>query len=131
VTAEQLLERPTSVPASQAVLHTPWQHSRYACGPFGLGEQSSDAMENLSPVRPANYEPKQPPHILIGKPDPLANIFAMRADLAVNDITQAETPGHGPRRILFFEELRRQVHVAHDFEQSQRDDGLDPARSGG
>jgi hypothetical protein len=129
VTAEQLLERPTSVPASQAVLHTLWQYSCYACGPFGLGEQSSDAVENLSPVRPPNYKPKQPPHVLVGKPHPLANIFPMRADLAVNDIAQAKTPGHGPRRILFFEELRGQVHVAHDLEQSERDDGLDPARS--
>jgi hypothetical protein len=126
LTTEELLELSSRSDPCHPVLHRAGKHPHATGGTIQSGEQPTDTVKDLSAVRPSDHEAKEPTHVVIREPNPLLHILAELTNLALDHITQTETPRDRLRRIFLLKHLRRQIHVPHDLEEAQSHHSLNP-----
>jgi len=128
-TPEQLLEQLPRLPACRPITESAGQASDPAWYPLPLHEQATYSSKYLGAVGTPNDETKQAMDLLVCKTDPAPHVLTMRADLALHDIAESESSRDRLRGIFGFEKLHGKIHVAHDFEQSERHNSLDATRA--
>lgn len=124
---EQSLEQLTSVAPCRTVPQ-PFRQTPYpARRALALDEKSANTAKDLRAIRPANDESKQAADLIVGQADASFDVFPVRADLPLHDVTQPEPARNRLRRIFVLQDLHREIHISHHFEQTQGDHGLNPA----
>ena len=90
------------------------------------GQQATDLLEDDLPVRPTNHESEEIANLTVGESHTLLHVLAIRANLPLDDVAEAETTGHRLRRILVLQKLSRQILVPQHLKQPKCDHGLNP-----
>jgi hypothetical protein len=121
---EHAYEAASRAGASERVSDPAGQYATPAARSVARGEQPSDLVEDLLPVRPADHEAEESAHFLVGQAAAPSRVILVRANLALDHIAEPEPPRHGPHGILVFQELTREVSIPNDLQEPERDDGL-------
>src|SRR5688572_21845263 len=94
-------------------------------------QESAGLVEDILTVGPPHHQTEQTLDLVVRKADSPPDVVLVRTDLTVDDVTQAQTAGHGPSGVLVLENLLGKVQASHDLEQAERNDGLHATRTRG
>ena len=125
--AEQPLEQFTRVAPRRTVPQPSGQAPYPARRALTLDEEPANRAKDLRAIRPANDEPKQAADLVVSQANASLEVFPVHADLPLHDVTQTEPARNRLRRIFVLQNLHREIHVSHDFEQTESDHGLNTA----